>query len=145
MDINQAFPSNYLRACDLQGRTVTVKIASVGVEKVGQEGDTKPVMHFEGKEKGVILNKTKSTTLQNVFGPETNHWIGQIITLAAGQTNFKGELVACINFGIVPVASPTQNAQLPPVKESFTAQEAEEIVAAEVAGADVGDGDNTPF
>ena len=160
MDINNSFASTYIKASDLQGQTVKVQIKSVVMEVIDKETSTeKAVMYFVGKEKGVVVNFTKANVLKPVFGSETDNWIGQTITLVAGTTTYKGEIKPCINFGIVPMAPPapppaTPAAPLPstetggavmPVKESFTAAEADEIVAAEVASADVGDGDNVPF
>ena len=49
MRISTAFPSDYLKAADLQGRRITVKIARVEMRDVGD--DTKPVLYFEARTK----------------------------------------------------------------------------------------------
>lgn len=164
MDIGSTFESKYLKASDLQGRTVTVQIESVRMEEIDKEdGTTKAVMYFVGKKKGVIINVTKAKVLEPIFGSETDNWIGQSITLSSGTTTYRGEAKACINFGIVPVVLPVpqvvnppapQAPQAPPVvpvsqqpsapqapaaDPSFTAEEADAIKAQEIASQDVGD------
>lgn len=97
MNINQAFPSKYLKASDLNDQTVTVKIADVKVEQVGQNQDTKPVAYFEGKKKGLVLNKTNSRKIAQIAGsPETEDWAGVEIAIFPTETEFGGESVECI-------------------------------------------------
>lgn len=94
MNINDAYPSNYLKAHDLQGRTVNVVMDRVGFEKIGS--DEKPVLYFQGKEKGLVLNKTNANNIAHVYGPETDGWRGQSITLFEAMVDFRGETVAAI-------------------------------------------------
>ena len=97
MNINQAFPSKYLKASDLNDQTVVVKIADVKVEQVGQNQDTKPVAYFEGKKKGLVLNKTNSRKIASIAGsPETEDWVGTEIAIFPTETEFGGESVECI-------------------------------------------------
>ena len=46
MRISSAFPSPYLKAADLQGRRVPVKISRVEMQEFTDE--VKPVVYFEG-------------------------------------------------------------------------------------------------
>ncbi len=94
MDINSAFPSTYLKAADLQGRSVDVNIAKVSMEDVGD--DHKPVVYFMGKDKGLALNKTNSNAIAMMYGGETNNWSGQPISIYPTETEFGGKVVACI-------------------------------------------------
>lgn len=94
MDINAAFPSTYLKAADLQGRNVPVIIEYVEMEDIG--GDHKPVIHFKGKERGLVLNKTNASTIAQMHGSDTDGWAGKSITLFASQTDFQGRSVPCI-------------------------------------------------
>ena len=52
MKISSAFPSNYLKATDLQDRNLLVKMDRVEVEEIGD--DEKPVLYFVGKDKGMF-------------------------------------------------------------------------------------------
>ena len=54
------FPSNYIRACDLEGRgDVTVTIRQLHLDEVHNsetnEKETKPVLYFTKGTKGLIL------------------------------------------------------------------------------------------
>jgi hypothetical protein len=100
MRISDLFPSKYLRASDLQGHTVRVKITSV--EKVSmrdprtRQENFKAVVHFEGKQKGLVLNKTNASTLADSLGDETDEWIGREITLYPAQVSVGGTPKDCI-------------------------------------------------
>lgn len=97
MNINQAFPSKYLKASDLNDLTVEVTIADIKIEQVGQDRDTKPVAYFQGKTKGLVLNKTNSRKIASIAGsPETDDWVGVKIAIFPTETEFAGESVECI-------------------------------------------------
>ena len=97
MNINELFPSNYLKASDLGSGQPVVTIACVEHEPVGREREMKAVLYFEGKEKGVVLNKTNAKKITDLVGsPETEDWTGFKIRLFATTTEFGGETVECI-------------------------------------------------
>src|SRR6266404_6145292 len=79
MDIGSAFATKYLKASDLQGRDVTVKMGRVEQEKVGD--DHKLILYFQGKEKGMVLNRTNANSIADVYGGETEDWYGHSIIL----------------------------------------------------------------
>lgn len=92
---DQLYPSRYLKESDLKGHEVTVTIEKVEIVKVGE--DTKPVAHFEGKEKALVLNKTMFNAIAKATGElDSDNWAGHRITLYPTETEFKGETVACI-------------------------------------------------
>lgn len=97
MDIDSAFPSKYIKASDLQGREVTVAMSQVVIEAVGRNNsDKKPVLYFQGKEKGLVLNKTNSKAISSAYGGDTSRWMGQPVVLYPAMTDFSGEQVPCI-------------------------------------------------
>lgn len=98
MNINEAFPSNYIKALDLKGGVARVKIQNVVYETVGS--DQKLVMYFENKEKGLILNKTNGMAIAAEFGPETDGWIGATIELFSMKVPFNGQQVDSIRIRI---------------------------------------------
>ena len=61
MLVSQAFPSEYLKAADLKGRNVRVVIERVEMRDIGD--DHKPVVFFQGHDKGCVLNKTNSNNI----------------------------------------------------------------------------------
>lgn len=94
MNIESAFPSQYLKASDLQGKSVTVKIATVRVEKVGD--DQRPILYFVGKDKGVVLNKTNKNAVVGLYGTETDEWTGQPIELFVALVDYQGKQTEAI-------------------------------------------------
>lgn len=94
MDIYSAFPSNYLKCSDLQGRNCRVVIESVKIESIGD--DDRPVAYFQGKQKGLVLNKTNSNVIADMFGGETNGWLGKEITLFPTKVDYQGKRVDAI-------------------------------------------------
>lgn len=127
---DQLYPSRYLKESDLRGRDVTVTINRVDIIKIGD--DTKPVAFFEGKEKGLVLNKTMFNTIAKVTGElDSDNWPGHKITLYPTETEFKGDTVACIRVrlrtnenGSKPKAPPPPP---PPVDDRYADEDDEEI------------------
>lgn len=97
MNINTAFPSKYLKASDLGEAQPVVTISRVEIEPVGQGRDMKPILYFQGKEKGLVLNKTNSRKVAALAGSfETDEWVGTQIKLYATEVEFQGETVEAI-------------------------------------------------
>jgi hypothetical protein len=100
VNINQAFPSKYFKADDLNpGETKTLIISQFTMENVGAEGkaETRPVLYFSNHEQGLVLNKTKAEILAEALGPETDAWPGHAIVIVKGSTTFQGRRVGCID------------------------------------------------
>jgi hypothetical protein len=96
-NINDAFPSNYLKASDLQGRQPVVTIDRVEFEPVGRAREMKPILYFAGKDKGVVLNKTNANKIASISGSTmTEDWTGIRVTLFATHVEFQGETVEAI-------------------------------------------------
>lgn len=96
MNINQVFPSKYIAAADLNGQQVAVTIERVAMEPVAQNEPPKPVLYFQGKKKGMVLNKTNAANIATMYGPETDGWIGKAITLFSTFVDFQGRSVEAI-------------------------------------------------
>ena len=97
MNINSAFPSNYLKASDLGESQPVVTIDRVTVEPVGRDKEMKPVVYFQGKTKGIVLNKTNSKKIAEIAeSQETEDWTGVQIKLYATEVEFSGEQVEAI-------------------------------------------------
>jgi arabinogalactan endo-1,4-beta-galactosidase len=94
MNINEAFPSNYLKATDLQGRQVLVRMDRVEYEMIGN--DKKLILYFEGKEKGMVLNKTNANNIAHIYGEDTTEWRGAEIVLFEAMVDFQGKTVPAI-------------------------------------------------
>lgn len=102
-NINEAFPSNYIKAADLKGRAVAVTIERIEFEPVGQTREMKPVIYFEGKEKGLVLNKTNANKIASMLeSSETDEWIGNTIAIYPTETSYQGEQVECVRVKAAP-------------------------------------------
>lgn len=100
MRISTAFPSTYLRASDLQGRTIKVNIDKVVIEDIGD--DRKPILYFEGKEKGMVMNKTNANTISAAYGDDTDDWQGGELEMFPTKVDFQGKQVDAIRVKIPP-------------------------------------------
>lgn len=92
---------SYLKTEDLMGRAVPVSITNVDLITIkGQDGkpdERKLAAHFAGKDKALILNKTRCEQLESVFGTEDyEQWVGPVV-LVPGETKFGGKTVPCID------------------------------------------------
>jgi hypothetical protein len=118
MNIDSAFPSNYLKASDLGDKSPVVTIDRIEVEPIGRDKEMKPVLYFQGKEKGVVLNKTNAKKIAELTGSkDTDDWAGCQIRLYASQTEFAGEMVECIRVKGAAAAVAKPKAKPEPVAE----------------------------
>ena len=107
MNVNSAFPSQYLRASDLGDAEPVVTIARVALEAIGRDKDHKMVAYFDGKSKGLVLNKTIAKKLAELTGsPETDDWIGHQVRLYTTTADFGGESFEVIRVKAATVARP---------------------------------------
>jgi hypothetical protein len=94
--ISSLFPSKWLRASDLNGRTITVTMSHVASEDVSGNGEPQPVLYFEGKEKGMCLNKTNANKIAEIFGDDYSNWAGSQIVLYEAMVQFRDKMVPAI-------------------------------------------------
>ena len=121
MNIGNAFPGAYLKASDLQGRNITITMHSVSMEEVG--GDIKPILFFSDanglkKDRGLVLNKTNSNIIAEMYGWETDEWGGKPIVLYPARVEFSGRIVDAIRVKLeagtaAPAPKPRQHIQAP--------------------------------
>lgn len=104
MNVEQLFPSKYIKAGDLNGGEPQLTIRDVVIEDL-VEGEQRPVMYFAGATKGLVLNRTNAATVAAVYGDETDNWKGREVVLFAATTQFKAQMVPCVRLRI-PVAAP---------------------------------------
>jgi hypothetical protein len=138
-NINDAFPSNYLKASDLKGNQVVVTIDRVEFEPVGRDKDMKAVIYFIGKQKGVVLNKTNAKKITEIAGSAlTEEWHGHAIVLYPTETEFAGEQVECIRMKPVNKSAMGRMTPQPPAPKP-------EPVAVAAGHAFNDDDDSIPF
>lgn len=120
MKTSEAFPSDYLKAADLNGQSVTVTIASAELIEFGKDKDkeTKLLLKFVGKKRGLICNKTNCKTIEKVLGSDdTDDWVGKRIILEAREVEFGTEVVMAIRVSLKSPQQATKPAVTKPVEE----------------------------
>lgn len=112
-NIQDAFPSKYLKASDLHDTEPIVTIDKVAFELVGRDKEKKAILYFRGKDKGLVLNKTNANKITELLGSAiTEEWNGKRIKLYATETTFGADIVDCIR---VKAAQPRPNGDQPVV------------------------------
>ena len=85
--VSDLYPSKWLRAEDLKGKTFEIKIAQVNVEELnGIQGKHKcVVLYLEGARKPFCLNKTQCMSISRITGSEIiTDWEGRTIAIRPG-------------------------------------------------------------
>lgn len=94
VSINDVFAGNSLKAQNIGNRQVPVIIS--GIEMKEFDDGRKLIIHFQGKNKVLICNKTNANRIAFLYGEETDTWVGREITLHTEMVDFKGEFVPAI-------------------------------------------------
>ena len=107
MNVNAAFPSQYLKAADLGDAEPAVEIARVELVTIGRDRESKLVLFFVGKAKGLVVNRTIAKKIAELVGsPETDDWIGHTVRLYTTTADFAGETFEVIRVKAATPARP---------------------------------------
>jgi len=109
-NLNDIYPSAFFKAADLNGLPISKTISNVTLEDIGD--NRKLVLHFEGEEKGLVLNKTNSNNIALVYGMDTDGWIGGVVQLYPTMVDFQGRSTEAIRIKAAP--RPSGKRQGPP-------------------------------
>lgn len=90
-DINKVYASKHLNAFDLNGETHVVTITREEMVKFPDDEDEKPIIYFEGWEKGLVVNKTNAKTIAGLYGQHTEGWVGKQVELYSTIVDFRGQ------------------------------------------------------
>jgi hypothetical protein len=100
--------SKYVKAEDLVGKTVRVTISDVEDVQFDDKG-VKPVLSFEGKEKGLVVNATNFDTLAASLGSNT---MDRTRDRAQGRKgSLQGQMVDSIKVSVPAQTKPKQPEQ----------------------------------
>lgn len=92
MNINNAFPSKYLKTSDIdKPRVLTIASVEMDSPDPDEPQEEKPVLFFQGAKKGMVLNRGNATMLAQLFGDETDSWPGQSIEIYTAHTQYRGQ------------------------------------------------------
>lgn len=78
------FPSKYLKSEHLNGGEPTVTISHFEYDDIkNKEGkqQKKCIIYFEGKELGLVCNRTNWDRIAYLYGDDNDDWVGKKITL----------------------------------------------------------------
>lgn len=147
MRVSQAYPSKYLSAPDLQNREHTLTISRTVMEDIGQN-EHKPIVFFQGANKGLVLNKTNANNIAAIYGDETDSWTGKQITLFTAWVDFQGRSVEAIR--VRPVNATAFGADDPlgtalPTDPPLPAGAPPSVAQEQHLDIEVLDGDEIPF
>lgn len=98
-NIHDVFPSKFLKASDLKGSRPILVFERVEIEEM-REGEEALVAYFRGREKGMVINKSKAGILASIYGPETENWVGEYVQLYETTVDFKGKRTPSIGIQI---------------------------------------------
>lgn len=122
-DVRKMYEKEFIYSYDLEGRDVTVTIRAVTAGKLtgkGGKSSKKPVVYFEGSQKGLGLCITNARTIAALYGNsfKSEDWIGKRITLYPTTTQFGAETVECIRIrNVLPKGKAEKLADDVPVPE----------------------------
>jgi hypothetical protein len=118
MRVDEAFPSKYLSASDLQGRPAIVRIDMIQMEKL--DDGNKPVLYFVGKKKGFVCNKTNATKIADILrDDEMDRWPGQTVELYEAEVDYQGRSVAAIRVRAPRTETRSPERQAPPREQQY--------------------------
>jgi hypothetical protein len=76
----------------------------------------KPVVYFQERKKGLILNKTNAKVIAGLYGPETNDWRGKRVSLYAERGEWFGKAGWAVRVADeIPANGKSQATPRPPV------------------------------
>jgi len=97
-----------LKAEDLRGRSHLLTIDESRLMKFND--GSKIVLHFKGKEKELVCNKTNAQMIASKYGDDYEEWAGAEVELYPDKTQFNGELVDCIRIRFpIPAATGSED------------------------------------
>ena len=91
MKVSDAFPSEFLKAADIGQSQVKVLIAHVELREM-TDGENKPVVFFQNKKKGVVLNVTHANAIAQYYGDDMDLWAGKPIVLFTMMVSYQGRM-----------------------------------------------------
>jgi hypothetical protein len=117
MKTSQMIQSKFLKKEDFpQPEILTIK--DVSLEEVGK-GDTRWVLWFKEKAKGIVLNVTKIKQLEAAYGDDSDMWNGRKVKVMHDPTVMMGtQQVGGIKF-VFPQGASAPPPPPPPARDEF--------------------------
>jgi len=96
-DIGEVYQSNsdFLKADDIGSNFWTATISNVDLKNF-DDGSRKLFIMFKELDKGLVLNKTNSDTIGELYGKNTDSWLGKQVMLFTMPVDYQGKKVQAI-------------------------------------------------
>lgn len=95
-DIRSSF-ERFFSSASVKESPITLTITDVKSEEIKRDdgpAETKWVAYFDEDPRGLVINKGRFSDLNDMFGPNTDDWIGQKIALVYDKKiKFKGQTI----------------------------------------------------
>lgn len=131
MKMSQVFPTRFLTASDLGGKSYTLTIREVKMEEM-QSHDSKtvikPVCWFSNAQKGFVLNVTNARTIVALYGDESDDWKGKRITIFATRVKAFGKLEDAIRVKEEVPAEPMPTAKAAHIEEASDLDDLDDLM-----------------
>jgi hypothetical protein len=100
MKLSEMFPSNLLKAQDVTdvGGEMPLIIKEVKISEFDKDGggkERKPIIYFTN-DKQMVCNKTNGNALAEMFGNDSDFWLGKEVTLVVQDVDFQGKSTPAI-------------------------------------------------
>ncbi len=117
--VSDMIVSKFLRKEDFEeDRVMTIK--GVKLEDMpGDSGDQKWVLYFNGESKGMAMNITTIRVLEQAYGDDTDHWVGnKVMVYVDPNVSFQGKIVGGLRLR-TPKKAAVKAPEPPPVDDEF--------------------------
>lgn len=97
VDINLIYKSNsdYMKAEDIGTNMWTMTIANADLKEF-DNGDRKIVLQFDDFDKSLPLNVTNARAIADLYGGDTDKWVGRQIMLFTMPVDYQGKMVQAV-------------------------------------------------
>jgi hypothetical protein len=140
MDIRTQFPTRFITAADLNGKSFTLTIKAVTLEEMqthDNQKTIKPCLWFDGAQRGMVLNKTNSMIIADLYTYETDSWVGKRITIQAERVKAFGSWQEAIRVREeVPAPAKPAPASAPVAGDAADLDDLDEVTDVDENGAD---------
>lgn len=98
MKRNEAFPTGFFKAADLEENELTLHIKDVQMKSIGQgeNAQMKPHVAFSDDARELALNVTNWNNIELAYGDDSDHWAGSPITLYKDRVPYGSKIVDAI-------------------------------------------------
>jgi hypothetical protein len=122
--VSEMITSKFLRKEDFdEDQVCTIK--GVRLEDLGQadKPESRWVIYFKERDKGMVLNVTTIRVLESAFGDDTDHWIGnRVMVYVDPNVSFQGRVV-----GGLRLRPPKAGPKAPPAPKPVDNEFADEV------------------